>query len=236
MTARTRVMLVDDHALCRSGLTELLEHRGDMTVVMATGDPMQVVPLLRQHEPDLMVLDLRLATTDGLSVLRMIRSEGCDTPVVILTMSDSEDDLSAALRAGVRGYLLKDMEPEEVIDAIGRAARGEMVVASAMTLKLAQILQSGPKVSVMGDLVASLTEREREVLDHVARGQSNKVIAQALDISHNTVKLHVRHIMDKLNLRSRVEAAVFAFEYRRSPDGAKAADAAANKFKGLPHP
>jgi two-component system nitrate/nitrite response regulator NarL len=129
------------------------------------------------------------------------------------------------LRAGVRGYLLKDMEPEEVIDAIGRAARGEMVVASAMTLKLAQILQSGPKVSVMGDLVASLTEREREVLDHVARGQSNKVIAQALDISHNTVKLHVRHIMDKLNLRSRVEAAVFAYEYRHSPDGTKAADA-----------
>jgi two-component system nitrate/nitrite response regulator NarL len=159
MTERTRVMLVDDHALCRSGLTELLEHRGDMTVVMATGDPAQVVPMLREHQPDLMVLDLRLAATDGLSVLRMIRSEGCETPVVILTMSDSEDDLAAALRAGVRGYLLKDMEPEEVIEAIGRAARGEMVVASAMTLKLAQILQSGPKVSVMGDLVASLTER-----------------------------------------------------------------------------
>lgn len=232
MTTRIRVMLVDDHALCRSGLTELLEHRGDMTVVMATGDPAQVVPMLREHQPDLMVLDLRLATTDGLSVLRMIRAEGCETPVVILTMSDSEDDLAAALRAGVRGYLLKDMEPEEVIDAIGRAARGEMVVASAMTLKLAQILQSGPKVSVMGDLVASLTEREREVLDHVARGQSNKVIAQALDISHNTVKLHVRHIMDKLNLRSRVEAAVFAFEYRHSPDGAKAADPSAHRTRG----
>ena len=229
MSNRTRVMLVDDHALCRSGLTELLEHRGDMTVVEATGDPSRVGPALREHEPDLLVLDLRLAQTDGLSILRMIRAEGCETPVVLLTMSDSEEDLSAALRAGVRGYLLKDMEPEEVIDAIARAARGEMVVASAMTLKLAQILQSGPKVSVMGDLVASLTEREREVLDHVARGKSNKVIAQALDISHNTVKLHVRHIMDKLNLRSRVEAAVFAFEYRGSPDGARAIDAAGQK-------
>jgi two-component system nitrate/nitrite response regulator NarL len=215
-------MLVDDHALCRSGLTELLEHRGGMTVVEATGDVSRVVSALKEHEPDLLVLDLRLAQTDGLSVLRMIRAEGCEVPVVMLTMSDSEDDLSAALRAGVRGYLLKDMEPDEVIDAIGRAARGEMVVASAMTLKLAQILQSGPKVSVMGDLVASLTEREKEVLNHVARGQSNKVIAQALDISHNTVKLHVRHIMDKLNLRSRVEAAVFAFEYRNSPDGMRA--------------
>ncbi len=222
MSGPVRVMLVDDHALCRSGLTELLEHRGGMTVVEATGDVSRVVSALKDHEPDLLVLDLRLAQTDGLSVLRMIRAEGCEVPVVMLTMSDSEDDLSAALRAGVRGYLLKDMEPDEVIDAIGRAARGEMVVASAMTLKLAQILQSGPKVSVMGDLVASLTEREKEVLNHVARGQSNKVIAQALDISHNTVKLHVRHIMDKLNLRSRVEAAVFAFEYRNSPDGMRA--------------
>ena len=232
MNTKTRIMLVDDHALCRSGLTELLEHRGNMEVVGATGDPAMVIPMLREHEPELLVLDLRLANTDGLSILRSIRANGLDTPVVILTMSDSEDDMSAALRAGVRGYLLKDMEPEAVIDAIGRATRGEMVVASAMTLKLAQILQSGPKGSVKGDLVASLTDREREVLDHVARGQSNKVIAKALDISHNTVKLHVRHIMDKLNLRSRVEAAVFAFEYRSSPDGIKPAGDFGPKLKG----
>jgi two-component system, NarL family, nitrate/nitrite response regulator NarL len=232
MSGRTRVVLVDDHALCRSGLTELLQQRANMEVVGATGDPALVLPLLREQRPDLMVLDLRLATTDGLSLLRLIRSEGVETPVVILTMSDSEDDMSAALRAGVRGYLLKDMEPEAVVDSIARAARGEMVVASAMTLKLAQILQTGPKGSAMGELVASLTEREREVLDHVAHGQSNKAIARALEISHNTVKLHVRHIMDKLKLRSRVEAAVFAFEYRTSPDGMKAAGEAAEKSKG----
>lgn len=231
MTERTRVMLVDDHALCRSGLTELLEHRGNMSVVVATGDPAQVVPLIRQHQPDLIVLDLRLAQVDGLSVLRMIRADGCETPVIILTMSDSEDDMSAALRAGVLGYLLKDMEPEEVIDAIGRASRGEMVVAPAMMLKFSQILQTGPKGSVMGSLVASLTDREREVLNHVARGQSNKVIAKALDISHNTVKMHVRHIMEKLNLRSRVEAAVFAFEYSNSPEGMKAASDIGHRIK-----
>ena len=98
MTVKARVMLVDDHALCRSGLTELLEHRGNMEVVVATGDPAQVVPLLREHQPDLMVLDLRLAKIDGLSVLRMVRNEGCETPVVILTMSDSEEDMAAALR------------------------------------------------------------------------------------------------------------------------------------------
>ncbi|MCF8167866.1 MAG: response regulator [Rhodoferax sp.] len=232
MSNQTRVLLVDDHALCRSGLTELLQHRGGMDVVGATGDPKLVVSLLREHQPDLMMLDLRLSDTDGLSLLRQIRADGLETPVVILTMSDNEDDLAAALRAGVRGYLLKDMEPEEVIDSISRAARGEMVVASSMTLKLVQILQSGPKGSVMGSLVASLTEREREVLDHVARGQSNKEIAKKLDISHNTVKLHVRHILDKLNLRSRVEAAVFAFEYGASPEGVQAAgDAAALRNK-----
>jgi len=216
-------MLVDDHALCRSGLTELLEHRGNMSVVAASGDPALVVALLREHQPDLLVLDLRLAKVDGLSVMRMFRADGCEVPVVILTMSDDGADMSAALRAGVQGYLLKDMEPEEIIDAIGRAARGEMVVAPAMMLQFAQILQSGPKGTGRSGLVASLTERERQVLDHVARGQSNKVIAKVLDISHNTVKMHVRHIMDKLNLHSRVEAAVFSFEYSNSREGLRAA-------------
>jgi two-component system nitrate/nitrite response regulator NarL len=136
--------------------------------------------------------------------------------VVILTMSDSETDLAAALRAGVRGYLLKDMEPEDVIAAIGRAARGELVVAPAMALKLAQLLQPGAKERARGDVLATLTEREREILDHLARGESNKTIARALDISHDTVKLHVRHILSKLNLNSRVEAAVFAVESRVS--------------------
>ena len=218
MTKQIRVALVDDHALCRNGLTELLEHRGGMKVVGTTGNPDEVVPMLREQQPDLLVLDLRMPTTDGLSLLRRIRFEGCETAAVILTMSDTEDDLAAALRAGVRGYLLKDMEPEDVIDAIARAARGELVVAPAMTAKLAQMLQSGRKGSVKRDLFTSLTEREREILEHLAHGESNKAIARALDISHDTVKLHVRHILSKLNLTSRVEAAVFAVEYRSSPD------------------
>ncbi|MEW6704576.1 MAG: response regulator [Pseudomonadota bacterium] len=208
-----RVVLMDDHALCRNGLTDLLQHRSNMRVVAALGDPAQLVPTLREQRPDLLVLDLRMPTTDGLSLLRQVRAEGLDTPAVILTMSDSEADLAAALRAGVRGYLLKDMEPEEVIAAIGRAARGELTVAPAMTLKLAQMLQAGPKGGRQ-DLMASLTEREREILEHLARGESNKSIARALDISHDTVKLHVRHILSKLNLSSRVEAAVFAVESR----------------------
>lgn len=220
MTAeRLRVVLVDDHALCRNGLTDLLHHRGNITVVAALGDPDQVAMALREHKPDLLVLDLRMPSTDGLTLLRRLRAEGFDTPALILTMSDAEADLAAALRAGVRGYLLKDMEPEEVIAAIERAARGELTVAPAMTLKLAQMLQAGSKGSDRKGLLDSLTERERQILDHLARGESNKAIARTLDISHDTVKLHVRHILSKLNLSSRVEAAVFAVESRTAGEG-----------------
>ena len=218
--APLRIVLVDDHALCRNGLTDLLEHRANMRVVAALGDTNQVIPVLREQQPDLVVLDLRMPQTDGLTLLRRVRAEGITTPALILTMSDAEADLAAALRAGARGYLLKDMEPEEVIAAIGRAARGELAVAPVMTLKLAQMLQSGPKGADRQELLAPLTERERQILDHLAQGQSNKVIARELDISHDTVKLHVRHILAKLNLSSRVEAAVFAVEARSREGGA----------------
>ncbi|MFZ2652264.1 MAG: response regulator [Burkholderiaceae bacterium] len=214
--ASLRVVLVDDHALCRNGLTDLLHHRGNIRVVAALGDPEQVAGALKEHQPDLLVLDLRMPTTDGLTLLRQLRAQGCDTPAMVLTMSDSETDLAAALRAGVRGYLLKDMEPEEVIAAIERVARGELTVAPAMTMKLAQMLQTGAKGSDRKGLLDSLTERERQILDHLARGESNKAIARSLDISHDTVKLHVRHILSKLNLSSRVEAAVLAVEARAS--------------------
>jgi len=219
--AMLTLVLVDDHSLCRNGLTDLLQQRGQMRVAASTGDPAAVAGLLREHKPDLMVLDLRMPGGDGLSLLRQIRAEGIETPTVILTMSDAQEDLAAALRAGVKGYLLKDMEPEDVIAAIGRAARGELVVAPALTLKLAQMLQSGSGGDPeRRDLLATLTEREREILGHLARGESNKTIARALEISHDTVKLHVRHILTKLNLNSRVEAAVFAVEQRAASPAA----------------
>jgi two-component system nitrate/nitrite response regulator NarL len=215
-----RIVLVDDHSLCRTGLTDLLRQRGGMDVLAALGDPDRVAAVLRDKQPDLMVLDLRMPGVDGLTLLQRLRAEGITTPVLILTMSDSESDLAAALRAGARGFLLKDMEPDDVIAAIGNAARGELVIAPSLTVKLARMLQSGSKGNSRGDQLGSLTEREREILDHLARGESNKTIARALDISHDTVKLHVRHILAKLNLSSRVEAAVFAVE-ARSGGGAR---------------
>lgn len=217
MSEQLRIALIDDHALCRRGLTDLLEHRVGMKVIGVTANPDEAVRLLRDERPDLVVMDLRMPLMDGLTLLRRLRGEGVDTPVLILTVSDAQEDMASALRAGARGYLLKDMEPDDIIEAIQRAAKGELVVAPAMTLKLAHMLQFGQKDQLRQDLFSSLTEREREILEHLARGESNKAIAQALDISHDTVKLHVRHILSKLNMTSRVEAAVFAVEHKASP-------------------
>jgi two-component system nitrate/nitrite response regulator NarL len=215
MSEQLRVVLVDDHSLCRRGLTELLTHRYDITVVGATGNVKELSELLREHKPDLLVMDLRMEPLDGLAVLAQIRKEGHDTPVIILTMSDSEADLASALRAGVRGYLLKDMAPDDVADAIRRVAAGEMVVAPAMTVKMIGILQHGQREKETKTSLTQLTEREREILQLLARAESNKAIARILGISNDTVKQHVRHILTKLHLTSRVEAAVlFAVEQR----------------------
>lgn len=220
MSKNIRLALIDDHRLCRSGLTELLTHRYGMTVVGATGDAEELIKLLREHQLDILVMDLRMEPVDGLSLLARLRQEGIDTPVVVLTMSDSDADLASALRGGVRGYLLKDMAPEDVADAIRRVAAGEMVVAPALTIKMINILQKGqqsPQGQASKNSLTSLTEREHEILQLLARGESNKAIAQTLHISNDTVKQHVRHILTKLNLTSRVEAAVlFTVEQGRA--------------------
>jgi two-component system nitrate/nitrite response regulator NarL len=214
MTDPIRIVLIDDHCLCRRGLSELLEARAGVTVVGNTGNADEALRLLRDERPDMAIMDLRMVPVDGHQLLTRMRAEGIDTPIVVLTMSDSPEDLGRAFRAGIRGYLLKDMDPDDVIDAIRRTARGEVVVAPAMAAKLIDLLVPGQPGNTRDDYMKSLTEREREILQHLAHGESNKAIAQSLGISHDTVKLHVRHILSKLGLRSRVEAAVFAVEYR----------------------
>jgi two-component system nitrate/nitrite response regulator NarL len=207
MNEKLKVILVDDQNLCRSGLTELLANCYGFAVLGATGS-IEGLRVLLNEEPDLLVMDLRMKPMDGLAMLEQIRKEGCSIPAVILTMSDSETDLANAIRAGVRGYLLKDMAPEDVVDAIRRVAAGELVVAPTMTIKMIEMLRGDQPEDEPKNSLKLLTEREREILQLLSRGESNKAIAQTLSISYDTVKQHVRHILTKLNLSSRVKAAV----------------------------
>ena len=211
-----RVMLVDDHTLFRKGLAELLEQQGAIKVAAIAGNGDEALKLLPEARPDVIIVDLNMPPQGGLALLRRIRADDWRGPVLILTVSDAEEDLANAMRSGAQGYLLKDMEPDDVVDAVQRAVRGETVVAPAMTLKLVNLLQGGGQGAGRESALKQLTAREREILDYLAQGLSNKAIARALDISHDTVKLHVRHILAKLNLTSRVEAAVFAVEHKSS--------------------
>jgi two-component system, NarL family, nitrate/nitrite response regulator NarL len=207
MNEKLKVVLVDDQNLCRSGLSELLANCYGFAVLGATGT-VEGLRVLLLEQPDLLVMDLRMKPLDGLAMLEQIRKEGCSTPAVILTMSDSEVDLANAIRAGVRGYLLKDMAPEDVVDAIRRVAAGELVVAPTMTIKMIEMLRGDQPGDEPKNSLKLLTDREREILQLLSRGESNKAIAQTLSISYDTVKQHVRHILTKLNLSSRVKAAV----------------------------
>jgi len=216
---RLRVLLVDDHTLFRKGLAELLEQRGAIRVAGMTGNADEALQLLRAEAPDVVIIDLNMPPLGGISLLHRIRDEAWRGPVLILTVSDAEEDLASALRGGAQGYLLKDMEPDDVVDAVQRAVRGETVVAPAMTLKLVHLLQGGGVGDARESALKLLTAREREILDYLSRGLTNKAIGRALDISHDTVKLHVRHILSKLNLSSRVEAAVFAVEQKSGAAG-----------------
>jgi len=214
MNAPVKVMLVDDHTLFRRGLAELLEGRDGIRVIAETGDPEDAPRLVREHAPDVAIIDLNMAPQGGLALIRRLRDEGWKGTSIVLTVSDAEEDMADALASGARGYLLKDMEPDQVVDAVRRALRGETGVAPAMTLKLVDLLHPKRGAAARESLLESLTAREQEILGYLAQGLTNKAIARTLDISHETVKLHVRKILAKLKLSSRVEAAVYAVEHR----------------------
>ncbi|MDD2701773.1 MAG: response regulator transcription factor [Sideroxydans sp.] len=216
MSETLKIALMDDQNLCRMGLCELLSKGYGFDVLGAVGS-LDALRKLIELGPDVIVLDLRMKPMDGIAVLQQIRDDGCTIPTVILTMSDSETDLSNAIKAGARGFLLKDMAPEDVVDAIRRVAAGEMVVAPSMTVKMIDMLKGKQPGTESRHSLNLLTEREKEILQLLSRGESNKAIAQSLSISYDTVKQHVRHILNKLNLSSRVKAAVlFAKEQNKA--------------------
>ena len=208
---RLRVLLIDDHTLFRSGLQELLERRG-IDVVAATGDGREGSRLATELGPNVVLLDLRMPEIDGLAVLQTLNELELGIPVVMLTTSSDERDLIASLRSGAQGYLVKDMEPDQLIESLHDIVSGKTVVAPQMTGVLAKVVQGEEPNARSDTRFSELTAREMEILCHLAEGLSNKVIARELGITDGTVKLHVRSILRKMQVRSRVEAAVRAVE------------------------
>ncbi len=209
---KLKVLIIDDHTLFREGLQGLLRHRG-IEVVASVGDGREGIRLAQDLMPDVVLLDMRMPDVDGIGVLRTVRQRGLRMPIAILTTSNSEKDLIDALRGGAQGYLLKDMEPDDLVVALYDIVAGKMVVAPALTQVLAKVVQGESIEPEASKPIDTLTPREAEILSLLADGLSNKVIAKHLGISDGTVKLHVKAILRKLDVHSRVEAAVIAVEH-----------------------
>lgn len=212
---RQRIVVIDDHPLFRKGVAQLMECDPRFEVVGEAASGEEGLSLLGALDPDLVLLDLNMPGMTGVETLKALKDRDPRLRVILLTVSDSEDDLVAALRAGADGYLLKDMEPEDLVESLESASRGRVVLSEILTDMLAHAMrvQHGPG----GSEEAELTQREREILELIAAGLSNKLIARELQITENTVKVHVKHVLKKLNLRSRLEAAVWAIQNGQQP-------------------
>ena len=206
----TRIMLVDDHPMLRRGLSDLLSMEDDLLPVAQAASGQEAVELALKHELDLILLDLNMPGMDGIETIKALRSAGVDARIVIFSVSDDHDNVLEALREGADGYLLKDMEPEELIEQIRSAAQGKLALSSELKQVLAKAIRNGTTASQAHPSL--LTKREKDVLKLIAKGQSNKMIARSLDIAEGTVKVHVKRLLNKLGMRSRTEAAVWVVE------------------------
>jgi two-component system nitrate/nitrite response regulator NarL len=206
------IMLVDDHPLLRKGLQQLIGLADNLEVIAEAGSGEEAIALGTELDPDLILLDLNMQGMNGQETLSRLRDEGVTSRIVMLTVSDADEDVLEAISRGADGYLLKDMEPELLLEQIQRALQGRMVMSEAVTQVLASAIRKPQKSPTSS--IESLTGREREIIELIAQGMSNKLIARALDISDGTVKVHVKHLLKKLGLRSRVEAAVWMVNHR----------------------
>ena len=212
-TETIRILVVDDHTLFRRGLIALLAHERGFEVVGDAADAGEAQRRAQALQPDLILLDNHLPGVRGVDALPALREAAPAARILMLTVSEDEQDLSAALRAGAAGYLLKTIEGDALASAIRRAMRGESVVAYEMTGKLVSALQGGTAAATPTPataLLESLSPRERDILRGIARGASNKEIGQQLGIAETTVKIHVQHVLRKLAVSTRVQAAVLA--------------------------
>ncbi|MFC1978678.1 response regulator [Chloroflexota bacterium] len=205
-----RVLLVDDHSLFRAGISSVLSNREDIKVVGEASDGLEGIEKAKKLVPDVMLLDLNMPNCSGPEAIEVLKSELPEVNILILTVSDTEADLMASIKAGAKGYILKDAELDELIRSIHHIARGGIIVSPSMASKL---LSEFKKVDAVKDNADSdLSDREREVLGQVARGASNKEIASELFISEHTVKTHLHNIMRKLRVNNRSQVAAYAIQ------------------------
>lgn len=207
------ILIVDDHPLFRKGVIQLIQAAAEFRFVGEAPSGKEGIALARSLQPDMILLDLNMKDMNGIEVLKILKDEGLDSRVIMLTVSDHAEDLMAALQAGADGYLLKDMEPEDLMQQLGEAARGKITISERLTQLLVNSLREKSRPTSLTE--AGLTEQESRILEHLIDGKSNKLIARDMDIAEGTVKVHVKHLLKKLNLRSRVEAAVWADRCRR---------------------
>lgn len=208
---KMRVLLADDHALFRKGLAGLLAAEPDLDVVGEARTGKEVLELARELMPDLVLMDIFMPEQDGLEATRRLKEELPYVRVVILTISEKEETLFEAIKAGAQGYLLKGIEPPELLEMLRGLARGEAAISRGTAAKiLKEFSRREPQARPEDSPLTRLTAREREVLAHVSQGLSNKQVAVRVGVSENTVRNHLRNILEKLHLENRVQAATFA--------------------------
>ncbi len=213
--APLRVLLVDDHALFRAGIASLLASRPGVEVVGEAQDGAEALEAARRLNPDIVLMDVHMPRMGGLEATRAISAELPRVKVVMLTVSDQDADLFEAIKSGAHGYLLKNLEPEELFDYLTGISRGEAPISRTMAAKILNEFASQasrPKAPEPAEAEEPLTPREREVLRLVAAGATNKEIASALTLTENTVKNHLRNILEKLHLENRTQAAAYALK------------------------
>jgi DNA-binding NarL/FixJ family response regulator len=208
-----RVVIVDDQALVRAGFKMILQAQPDIQVVGEAGDGQQALGLVRSLRPDVVLMDIRMPGLDGIEATRQITAESLPARVVILTTYDLDEYVFDALAAGATGFLLKHVPPEELVHGVRVAAGGDALLAPSVTRRLiAEFTKNRAPIQPRSKDLDSLTDRERDVLRYLARGLSNAEIAGELHVGEATVKTHVAHLLDKLELRDRVQAVIYAYE------------------------
>ncbi len=206
------ILLIDDHPMLRTGVRQLISMAPDLKVIGEAGNGETGVELAEELDPDLILLDLNMPGMNGLETLDRLREKSLSGSIVVFTVSNHEEDVVTALKRGADGYLLKDMEPEDLLKALQQVASGEIVLSEALTPVLAASLRANRTTSDRD--VNLLTPRERDILKLIAQSLPNKMIARRLDITESTVKVHVKHLLKKMKLKSRVEAAVWVHQER----------------------